>query len=104
MGAYIDYPAEIVQQGNVDLMLDGGKQGFVANVAPGAKIVSEKKISLGQNPGREFTVSAPGEKNTLTARIYLVKNRLFMTGGAAGGSITDADVKKYLDSFKLTGA
>jgi hypothetical protein len=64
---------------------------------PGAKLPGEiKRIALGDNPGREFTLELPG-KGIFLFRVYLVKNRIY-TLMAMNSS---PNVERFFDSFKL---
>jgi hypothetical protein len=96
--SYRDYPPAILNKGP-DAVLEGAKTRMVA-LYRNAKVSGESKISLDGNPGREVTVTVPGEFD-LRARYFLVKNRLYQV--IAGGKTVDAkDQKAFFDSFRLT--
>ena len=63
----------------------------------GAKLPSEiKKIALGGNPGREFTLEVPG-KGVFLCRLYVVKNRLYQLTVMN----SSPGLQRFFDSFKL---
>lgn len=99
---FVDYPAEIIQSGDVKMMLDGGVQGAVSNVD--GTLLEQKDISLDGHPGREMRAEAKleGDDVIFKARIYLVENRLYMIQVVSLKSkASSADVDKFLDSFQL---
>src|SRR5205823_4011103 len=104
-GAYVAVHFDLPPGGpqlTSDQRFEGTKQGVLA-MTPGSKFVSESNITLnGKHPGREMKFEVNG-KFTVTLRVYLVENRGYqLIAGGPGASA--ADVKKFLDSFKLTGA
>lgn len=100
--AYVDYPKDAVAKGAPDELLNGARDGAVGNVK--GKLVSETKITMNGAPGRELRIEAPGDLN-LTARIYLVNQRLYQVLVVAPKAKEgEAEAKKFLDSFKFTKA
>ena len=99
---YSDYPAAFVAQSNPVIMLDGARDGAVANVQ--GKLVSETVIFIGGYPGRELRIETLDGKFAAMSRIFLVNNRLYqvMVVMPADRTITD-EIRTYLDSFALTG-
>lgn len=105
-GAYLmsinDYPANLVQTANPQLILDGARDGGLQNV--NATLVNETKIEKDGFPGRDVTAKAnvQGKDYTLRIRIYLVSNRLYqLMVLTEPGKIPDGDIAKFMDSFKL---
>jgi hypothetical protein len=96
---YNDYKAELVASSDPQVMLDGARDGAVSNVS--GKLISEKKITLDGNPGRELKIEAP-QDNVVFARVYMVKQRLYQALVVMPKSkLRDGEVKKFLGSFKL---
>ena len=93
---------------NVDYNLDKGRDGLVSGVK--GTLVSESAISLGGYPGRAVRVSAKagdGEDFVSQARIYLVKNRVYVVQFLSLSVNTNEPevveaAKKYFDSFSIT--
>jgi hypothetical protein len=86
-------------------------QDVLARVRDGAvssangKLVSDKAITVGAWPGREYVAEATDGTNKfhVVARIVLAKKRLYQVMSLAPkGKQKDADNRKYLDSFKVT--
>jgi hypothetical protein len=78
-------------------VLDDAKKGAINNIK--GQLVSEKKITLGANPGVEF--EADSDSAHVSARIYLVGSVLYQTIIASPLNVKYADVGRFLDSFKL---
>jgi hypothetical protein len=98
--AFVDYPKDAVATAKPDDLLNGARDGAVTNV--NGTLVSEEKITMGGYPGRELKISAPGDLS-LSARIYLVKARLYQTIVVAHKAKENVgDTKKFLTSFKFT--
>jgi len=97
---YSDFPSDLIQQGDPDLLLDGGVDGAVTNVQ--GNLVSKTTISLDGHPGREFTIESDAQQVTVKGRIFLVDNRLYqvIVVIAEGGSF-ESETAKFLDSFTL---
>lgn len=98
--SYADYPEVAVEGSDPETMLDGARDGAVANVQ--GTLLSELIISLEGHPGREIKVEVAGGEYTLQARIFLVDSRLYQI--LVGTPIDDAfstDVDRFLDSFAL---
>jgi hypothetical protein len=101
--SYCDYPPEVAKPDKAEQMLDGARNGAVSNAR--GKLVSETKVSLGDNPGRELVIDAVSPHElavTIKGRLFMVKNRLYQImvvspRGEAGAAGNDA----FLKSFKL---
>src|SRR5262249_18434257 len=104
MVMYADYPAQLVQFGNRDAMLDGACQGMVTEARLNA--LSQVTIALHGHPGREVNFESqpgrPGPKIAGRARIYLVGNRLYQVFVAGRtGQLAPETVDGFLNSFAL---
>ena len=103
MVAYTDYPEDVVSQSDPAKMLDGASNGAVQNV--NGTLVSQDEITLDGNPGRDIVANAAaknGQEVTMRARLYMVKNRLYMIIIVANkGQLTREQTDAFLDSFKL---
>ena len=80
-----------------DALLQGGKKGALSTSK--SRLVSEKKINLGKNPGLEF--EGEGDSFHLSARIYLVADVLYQTTVVSPINDRYADTARFLDSFQL---
>jgi hypothetical protein len=78
-------------------VLDGAKNGAINNVK--AHLISEKKITLGANPGVEF--EAESDTAHISARLYLVGSTLYQTLVALPLNARYADTGRFLNSFQL---
>lgn len=101
MASYTDFPDKMITPEKEDDMLDGGRDGAVAKTQ--GTLVSETRISLGGNPGRELKIEAQSRKLIVHARVYLVnKKRLYqLLMFAPKDSSTNEEASRFLDSFKL---
>src|SRR5262249_27800272 len=109
--AYVETPANAYFVGYFDL---GPGQTFdLAKARDGAvqkvngTLISERKITLGDNPGLEFKASAKtGEQTALVvARFYRVGQRVYMlqflVAAPPSNDIPDSALR-FFDSFQLT--
>lgn len=101
--AYSDYPPEIVNQTDPQVLLDSSRDGAVNNL--GGTLISEEVIDLEGNPGRSLVISATANQDqtaTINSRIYLVDNRLYQVLVVAPeGTSTPEASETFLDSFDL---
>jgi hypothetical protein len=98
--AYNDYPDAMVKTGDPEKVLDGARNGIVANVR--GRLLSEVKITLQQFPGRELKVMVPDGAQMMQTRLYFVKNRLYQVGAVTSeADASSKDIPKFLESFKL---
>ncbi len=101
--SYSDYPYVAIQAVDVSELLDGARDGMVANVR--GKLISEKPISLGNYPGRELVVEvSKGPFVFVTiARVYIVKNRHYSVQVVILKKLSSSKtVWEFLDSFSVT--
>lgn len=95
---YADYPDSYIQILNrnnlVEKALDNGRNTALKNAR--GTLLSEQKISLGSNSGREINYNKPGNK-FVKHRIYLVNKRLYQVSVE-----TTKEKQKYLTK-SMTG-
>ncbi len=98
--SYNDYPEAMIREANADKVLDGARNGVVANVQ--GRLSSESRVWLAENPGRELRIKIPDGRQAMRTRLYFVKNRLYQVGvvSSEDGSASE-DISKFLNSFKL---
>src|SRR5882672_10519914 len=95
-----EVPQEQVDRAGVAVILDGARDGAVANTQ--GKLLSEQIVEVSGHPGRELKIEAAGGKATIRARLFLAKNRLYQAL-----VVTPADqsyapgVNRFLESVKL---
>ncbi len=101
---YVDYPADVIQAGLEDNVLDGAVQGGIANA--NGKLARQQAISLGKFPGREVEFDAPAQGAQpamhVKARYFLADNRLYQVLVIAqqNKGLPDA-AQKFFESFQL---
>jgi hypothetical protein len=78
-------------------LLQGAMNGALKSSS--GHLLSEKKITLGVNPGVEF--KAVSDTAQITFRIYLVGNILYQTLVIAPLDKPYAEITRFLDSFQL---
>ncbi len=91
-----DYGAKATGK-DPQIILQGVKNAATKNT--NASVISEKKISLGNNPGIEF--QARSENAQFTARVYLVGSVMYQTLVIAPLDKPLAESARFLDSFQL---
>jgi hypothetical protein len=95
---YCDFPAAI-KKAPADKVLDSSRDGCVDNL--NGKLLLDKKVKLGEHPGREVRVGVEGGR-VFRARVYLVGRRLYqVVVFGPGEKVTSKEADKFLDSFKL---
>ncbi len=102
---YADFPEDIVKQMNPYDLLDSATLGVSAVFEEKAEayVASRTKINW-QNkyPGRELKVQTTDQSESGVIRVYLVKARMFIVGGAMpNASYSDTEMQRFLDSFTL---
>jgi hypothetical protein len=76
----------------------------VNGVAKGVsgELLTQKKIMLDNHEGREITVGYEENKNTVTMRVFLVDNKIYMVQTiSAAVNTPNKSTQRFLDSFKL---
>ncbi len=103
--SYCDYPPTVMAHGDPEKMLDGSRDGALSNAK--GQLLSETRITLAGNPGRELVMEAADESGravTIKGRLFMVKNRLYQVMVVAPRSQAgDKEVDQFLQSFKLLG-
>ncbi len=100
--SYADYPANLVNAGNREKILDGARDGASNNV--GGKILSEKKVMMDGSAGRDIVIAASTQPVTVRLRMTLVQNRLYMMQALAAGALRDVpdpDADKFMESLRF---
>jgi hypothetical protein len=99
---YTEYPDIVFSSAEPETLLDGAQQGAISNVK--GEVTSQRAITINGHPGREIVGVSPAQNVGFTARVYLVKPRMYMlvyTQYDKSKPIS-ADGQKFLDSFQLT--
>jgi hypothetical protein len=101
--SYCDYPEEVVKANDPKKMLDGSRDGCVANV--NGKLALETLLSLEGNPGRELVIDITaddGGQGTVKSRLFLVSSRLYqLIVVAPKGKVPASVMDDFLQSLKL---
>jgi hypothetical protein len=66
------------------------------------RLLDQKDITLGSNPGRSFTIRMVTPNATQFTRVYVVGNRMYQTAAMQEGAGDPAAAATFLDSFALT--
>ncbi len=94
--AYVDFPPDA--KIDTKAALEGGMNSHKQN----AKVLEEKDVKLGKNPGKSLVVQNDSHRKWV--RMYIVGKRLYVLncGGPSDRGDTDAPIAtKTLDSFAL---
>lgn len=98
--SFADYPEEHVRARGPAELLDGARDGAVANLQ--GRLLTELLIEHEGHPGREFRIEVPGGTATSQVRMFLVENRLYqMVVVTPREQAFSEDVARFLDSFGL---
>jgi hypothetical protein len=98
--SYNDFPS--VDEANKQAALEAGRTGAIDSM--GGALVSERKISIGNDPGLEFSAKKVSEGSEIiaNARLYFVGQRLYQLLVLAYKPHADSpDIQKFLTSFEL---
>jgi hypothetical protein len=98
MSMYIPYPPERVRGRPIEAMLDGARDGAVANVH--GRLRSEERITIDNRPGRQIVIDA-GDM-VLVQRFFVLDATLVqaIVGGHAGIE-TEPDTTRFLQSLRV---
>ena len=94
---YTEYPDSLfanAPEEKFTKVLKGSVDGMVTNV--GGKLLSEKVITLNGSPGREVKVSFQEGAAIINARVYLVRNKMYLLETI---SYPQKDSNKSIDKF-----
>jgi hypothetical protein len=98
---YTDLPAS---SSGVDpeQFLDSAREGTINRT--GGELVREEKITLGEYPGRDFTLKIELLDSSLRQRVYRVGTRMYqlITTGP-GSDVNSDDAERFFNSFTLGG-
>jgi hypothetical protein len=97
MVGYADFKNDVTQIPSSKL-LDSALQAMLKD---GKKLLSQQNINLGAYPGREIKLWDQKEGMTLTGRIFIVNQRLYMLLVAGNENPQVSDVTKFFGSFQL---
>jgi hypothetical protein len=105
MVIYNDYAPGQVPLDSLEASYDRARQGALAN--SGGTLAGEKKVMLGDLPGREVKIEMPETKvpggGLIHLRYFLKGSRLYQVMYIAPKADVDAgDVAAFLDSFRIT--
>ena len=97
---YADIQAPL--RGSDDAILNEAVKGLERDT-PGAKVVRDTPVAVGNFPAREVAFTHP-EGGTYIARIVVADTRLYLivAGGPQMTAIGNDRVRRFLDSFKVT--
>ena len=85
-----------------DKILDNAREGALTRSR--GTLVREKKLRLGDHPGREYVIRFPKEQGVIRARAYLVGARQYslLVAGKDEKAVTSREANAFMESLKLT--
>ncbi|BAZ15487.1 hypothetical protein NIES4071_73590 [Calothrix sp. NIES-4071] len=97
MVSYADFNNDLTQASSSEL-LDSAVQGMLDD---GEKLLSQQNLTLGAYSGREIKLWDEKQGITLTGRIFIVNQRMYMllVGGKENPQVSDTN--KFFNSFRL---
>lgn len=100
---YTAYPLEMVNSDNMetlDAFFTGAIEGAAKNVD--GKILSEKKIMMGNIEGREVQIDYSNGEAIITMRVYLTKNKVYMAQVITEtAKANNKSLQKFMNSFVI---
>jgi hypothetical protein len=96
-------PAERIASASAAQILADSQAGSLANT--GGTLVTEKEITVGGFPGRDFLAKATanGQQGRVRTRVVLVKDKQFqLVYAAADTGYSESDAESFVASLKLT--
>ncbi|MDQ3819156.1 MAG: hypothetical protein M3362_15975 [Acidobacteriota bacterium] len=98
---YSIYPDSVFSAASSEQLLNGAQNGAVNNVQ--GQVTSQRSISINGNPGREIIGTSPSKNIGFTARVYIVKPRMYMLVYTQydKDKPMSGDGRKFLESFQL---
>ncbi|MGO9620997.1 MAG: hypothetical protein ACLPT6_06300 [Desulfobaccales bacterium] len=104
--SYWDYPPGLVQPDRLEEMLDGSRDGSVAQVS--GRLIREGKLTLMGHPGRELLIETGSqtgpEARRLQGRLFIVGNRMYQIMVVAPrDQESRPEAEAFLQSLKLLG-
>jgi hypothetical protein len=95
---YTVYPAEVMAGRSVNAILDRGREAAISNAK--GTLRSEETVSVGDLPGRQIIVDAPGDL-VVVVRFFLKDNTLIEALVAGHPGIeSQPNAKRFLESMK----
>ena len=80
-------------------MLEAGRDEALGK---DGKLLSERRITLDSNLGREFDMEKLGGKVFVKVRVYFVVNRIYtLTAVGSSRERVSTNASRFLDSFRL---
>src|SRR5688572_8775149 len=97
---YTDLPIVATDQAEVSALIDNARDGLL--LQPGSKITAERPVSIDGHTGKEFQAESAGK--VLTARIFLVKDRMYQVAISVPKGTPAGAAEAFLSSFKLVAS
>ncbi|BAY25042.1 hypothetical protein NIES2100_48420 [Calothrix sp. NIES-2100] len=97
MVSYADFKNDVTQIPASEL-LNFALQGMLED---GKKLLSQQNINLGAYPGKEIQMWDEKEGMTLTGRIFIVNQRMYILLVGSDKNPQVSDIRKFFDSFQL---
>jgi hypothetical protein len=102
---YNDYSENQLPTGDVEKLYDHARQGGVAS-SGGGRVASDKKVMLGELPGREIKIDLPSSKvaggGVIHARYFLKDKRLYqVVYRGPKAKLKPDEIAAFLDSFRI---
>ena len=100
--AYGDYPGGLIEANGPDPILDGARDGAVANLR--GTLVSHDRIRSGFHQGRDVAIASPDGELLYRMRFFLIDRRLYqIIAVAKPEEAQGGEVQAFLDSFVVSG-
>ena len=97
---YTEYPDSIVRQHDPDYLLGGAAKSVAER--GGGVVQTERTVDITGWPGRELTILTLRGTIAITARVFLVRNRIYQLVVAVPSDATaDRAIDRFLRSFQL---
>lgn len=97
---YSDYPSGSVGKSLPETIYDGAINGAIGQA--GGTLKSSTKLEAGGLVGREAVFDAPGQKECVRVRYFLVGDRLYQVAyDGPAGSEGGKEASTFLESFKI---
>lgn len=101
VAGYCDYPQQYINSTDPQKLLEGARDGAVANV--NGRLVSETQVDFHSKPARQFVIEVPN-KAFVTARVILIGPRLYqLMLIAPTNQGHEEDISRFFDSFTVDG-
>lgn len=94
--AYADLPSALQQQSS-NALFDAAKNRITASTS--FKLISDRPISLNNNPGREFKLS--GSNEITTYRMYRAAQVIYVIGSTEKSNAPAKETTTFFNSFQI---